>query len=229
MNSYFLQSFDVKRSMECTRSFSSLALLSKQFQAAANSLYPTQSVNPVPSGSIPPLEFGRAVPSIIEPWRAFSMTFHWFDGTCRGSSSCPSAVPCCCTYGWVTLRRKKQMQKHFLERNNTCHVKNIEKLDCERQKTNIILTLPSSDDAVESARSSLISAFVKCNPREVVTCRNNGGIYAFSQHSSCGFAPTISCLTHPSRISQLVRIDTDRLSCRLEQSAICATSRLWRC
>ena len=104
------------------------------------------------------------------------MTFHWFDGTCRGSSSCPSAVPCCCTYGWVTLRRKKQMQKHFLERNNTCHVKNIEKLDCERQKTNIILTLPSSDDAVESARSSLISAFVKCNPREVVTCRNNGGI-----------------------------------------------------
>ena len=53
VNSYFLQSFDVKRSMECTRSFSSLALvhLSKQFQAAANSLYPTQSVNPVQSAS----------------------------------------------------------------------------------------------------------------------------------------------------------------------------------
>lgn len=107
---------------------------------------------------------------------------------------------------------------------------NIEKLDCERQKTNIILTLPSSDDAVESARSSLISAFVKCNPREVVTCRNNDGILCIFTALILWVRPdnlvpsrAISCLTHPSRISQLVRIDTDRLSCRLEQSAMCAT------
>ena len=78
----------------------------------------TLSTHPNPSIRVnPPLEFGRAVPSIIEPWRAFSMTFHWFDGTCTGSSSCPSeAVPCCCTYGWGHIVKKNETNAKALPR-----------------------------------------------------------------------------------------------------------------